>query len=207
MFSLEFSNHRWQLYHTRIAYQHGTSPGHVAHSDILLHLPILEFYASKCQSCVEFGVRDGHSTVALLAGLGQSNQTDRVLTSVDVERTPAVDVLSRYCLPVPWVFCHMSTVDFERANEIPEADLFLVDTLHTGEHIRKELVLHGHKAKRYLIFHDTFTCGIKDSSGSNPEAEGILPAIWEYCQDNWQLVYGTELCNGLMVYERVVPST
>lgn len=195
-----------RLLYGHVAIHHGfPRPGHIAGSDILLHLPVLEYLGSIVETIVEFGVRDGHSTLAFLAGLSgvtKKPSSSRVLHSFDIELTPFVNrILSVSPLPVQWNFQVLDTGDQASAHLVPEADLFFIDTLHTAEHVRKELRLHGHKAKQYIAFHDTSTCGEYDLSGPNPGAIGILPAIREFLAENpeWRVFYRSELCNGLLV--------
>lgn len=167
-------------------------------SDIVLHLPVLEWFASRCSHCTEFGVREGHSTVALLAGCrGQ-------VVSYDIERTPVVNVLHAMELPCPWEFRLADTSD--PTLFIDETDLLFIDTLHTYDHVKKELALHARRSRKFLAFHDTFTCGHRDESGPNPSARGILPAIEEFLTrfpGEYKTVYRTECCNGLLVLERI----
>lgn len=44
-----------------------------------------------------------------------------------------------------------STLDIE----IEETDLLFIDTLHTYDHLKQELFLHGNKARKYIVLHDT----------------------------------------------------
>ena len=168
-------------------------------SDIVSHLPVLEFFASLCSHVTEFGVRDGSSTVALLKGCrGQVH-------SYDIERTPSVNRLQSMLLPCIWTFHQASTVQIE---PIPETEMLFIDTMHFFEHVLKELQIHGRQAKRFLAFHDTFTCGHFDISGPNPNTRGILPAIELFLAsypDEYRTVYRTDACNGLWVLARITP--
>lgn len=167
-------------------------------SDMVLHLPVLEYYASLCHRVTEFGVRNGHSTVAFLSGCRGE------VISYDIAETPFVEVLRKMPLPCLWQFHQASTVDPHLSVE--ETDFLFFDTLHTYDHLKEELRLHGRKARQYLGFHDTLTCGEKDLSGVDPTARGILPAIHEFIASypgEYQLVYQTHRCNGLMIFARV----
>lgn len=169
-------------------------------SDIVLHLPVLEYYASLCDSVVEFGVREANSTVALIAGC--KGKVD----SFDIQRSPEVGILEGMTLPCSsWTFHLLDTGSPEVVDQVPEADLLFIDTLHTYNHVIQELRLHGHKARRFIAFHDTFTCGEQDLSGPNPSARGIVPAIEEYLAWNpgqFETVYRTDACNGLWILKR-----
>jgi cephalosporin hydroxylase len=171
----------------------------VVGSDIVLHLPVLEYYASLCETVVEFGVREGQSTVALLSG-----RPKKVL-SFDIERSPIVTRLLHMQLPCEWGFQQLDTGSAEVADQVPECDMLFVDTLHTYDHVTKELFLHGRKAKKFLAFHDTYTCGERDLSGPNPNAKGILPAINEFMDvfpGEYETAFITNACNGLWIIKR-----
>jgi hypothetical protein len=170
----------------------------LVHSDIVLHLPVLEFYASLCGHVTEFGVREGCSTAALLAGCKGE------MHSYDIEHTPVVDRLQGMTLPCSWTFHRGDTGD--PALEVAETDLLFIDTLHTYDHVTKELTHHGRKARKFLAFHDTFTCGEVDASGPNPTARGIVPAINEFMSrfpGEYETAFATTANNGLLVLRRV----
>lgn len=166
-------------------------------SDIVLHLPVLEYYASLCEHVTEFGVRDGHSTVALISGC------KGVVHSYDIEESPAKPVLKSLQLPCKWEF-HLG--DTGSADlQVTETDLLFLDTLHTYDHLSRELLHHGRKARKFLAFHDTFTCGAFDLSGPDPRARGILPAIEEFIQKypgEYETCYRTDCNNGLWILRR-----
>lgn len=186
------------MYH-RVAVGPFEAPTHsLVGSDIVLHLPVLEYYASLCRHVTEFGTREGCSTVALLAGCRGE------VHSYDIEVTPAKAVLGAMDLPCKWEF-HVGDTG-SPDTPVAETDMLFVDTLHTYEHVKKELAHHGRKARRFLAFHDTFTCGERDLSGPDPNALGILPAIREFLApypSEYRTVYRTDVNNGLWVLERV----
>lgn len=166
-------------------------------SDIVLHLPVLQFFASLCEHVTEFGTRDGHSTTALIAG------SRREVHSYDISRSPIVGVLESLTLPCSWEFHRGDTSDVSLG--VQETDLLFIDTLHTYVHVKKELALWGRKARKFLAFHDTFTCGQVDLSGPDPRAKGILPAIEEFLAQyhgEYSTVFRTNHNNGLWVLAR-----
>lgn len=176
----------------------------VIHSDIVLHLPVLEYFASQCRHVTEFGVRDGHSTVALAAGLGRQLGCMGSLISYDIEETNFVRKFRDMAKPCYWGFRQADTGDSGLV--ISPTDLLFIDTLHTYDHVTKELTLHGRKATKYLAFHDTFTCGEYDRSGPDPGAKGILPAVDEFLAKypgEYRTAYRTDANNGLLVLERI----
>lgn len=163
-------------------------------SDIVCHLPPLTYYSSLCNHVTEFGTRDGHSTRAILAGCKGK------VISYDIDRRPIVDKLQSVELPCEWLFKQESTTD----TVIEETDMIFFDTLHTYSHLRDELLLHGDKCRKFFAFHDTVTCGEKDSSGPNPNQEGIRRAIDEYVNAHGLiLVYKSDYNNGFEVYKKV----
>lgn len=168
----------------------------IAYSDIVSHLPVLEYYASLCGHCVEFGVRDAHSTVALISGCKGS------VVSYDICEGPAVQTLKSLELPCAWEFVRADTADSRLV--IPWTDLIFFDTAHTYSHLSAELRLHAKRASRFLIFHDTSTCGEFDRTGPDPDARGITPAIrdWREAHPEYEIAYQTDWNNGLLILER-----
>ena len=167
-------------------------------SDTVLHLPVLEWFASLCDSVVEFGVRTGESTVALISGCKGE------VKSYDIVESEAVGLLRSLVLPCSWTFRRHDTLT--HSHLVPEADLFFFDTLHTYDHLKKELDLHGRKARKFLVFHDVFTCGQQDISGPDPSVRGIMPAIEEFVArfpDEYETAYKTDCNNGLLVLRRL----
>jgi len=83
---------------------------------------------------------------------------------------------------------------------IPPCDILFIDSWHTYDQLKQELALHGNKAKKYLIFHDTaaYCCG---NTGQDTKSPGLLAAINEFKAANtqWQEIYNTEECNGLII--------
>ena len=120
-------------------------------SDIAGHLMTLFSLAMTHLSVVELGVRDGNSTVALLAGgatrapMGEASY----LTSVDIDPTCPERVratMARIFGPVPhletwrrWQFAARNSVN--AAEDWPDAwiNLLFIDTSHELEQTRHEL--------------------------------------------------------------------
>ena len=190
-----------QSFYQQVAVTPGSPrPTQAVLSDIVLHLPVLEYYASLCNHVTEFGTRGGCSTAALLAGCKGE------VHSYDIEVTPAVRLFENMDLPCKWHF-HVGDTGSPQTN-VAQTDMLFVDTLHTYEHVIKELTSHGRKAGMFLAFHDTFTCGELDLSGPDPTAKGILPAIEEFLAmypNEYHTVYRTDCNNGLWVLKRVLP--
>jgi hypothetical protein len=171
-------------------------------SDINEHLPLLCDLASRCDHVTEFGMRGGVSTVALLAG------QPKTLISWDVN--PAA-VISQRCADL---MVRAGKTSFQprvgdtRAIIIEPTDLLFIDTLHTAEQLKAELIRHAdpieNRVRKYLVFHDTKTFGMQGEDGSTP---GLRAAIrwFQRCHafPLWQLAVDRENCNGLVVLRRI----
>lgn len=159
--------------------------GIVMPSDIEIHLPKLRELASHCDRVVEFGVRDGHSTKALLAG------KPKALFSYDVMPCSCLDQLNPDGTAFRFVLENVETAD------IPFCDLLLVDSRHTAEHVRKIIQRHRPKVYRWFAFHDTTTYGRIGEDGG----PGILEPINEELRD-WKVIYQNPESHGMIIFER-----
>lgn len=163
------------------------------HYDMAEHLPVLSRYASACRDVVEFGVRTGNSTCALLHGLEQAADPAR-LFSFDLE--PA-----EYAPPplenTSWKFAQADTADLAT---IPECDLLLVDSLHTAAQVAAEL-RHAGRVRSWIFLHDTITWG---SVGEKKEP-GITDAIYQFLANEkgeWRVQAHWPQCHGLLCLAR-----
>jgi hypothetical protein len=162
-------------------------------SDINQNLHILYDLAKECKTVIEMGVRTGVSTRAFL-------NTDVELLSFDIVKNPTVENL--FTLAKSKGKKVQYVIDDVLNIEIPETDLIFIDTLHTYTQLKQELNLHGNKAKKYLVFHDTHTFGLRDEDGTG--TKGLMSAIIEFLIDNpqWKFkIYKTHN-NGMTVLER-----
>lgn len=172
------------------------------------HMDTLRKYAVRCEHVTEFGVSQGYSTVAFLTACPAE------LHSYDITRQPEIDGIEAWAnqtCKTKFVFHQQSSLeaDFE------STDLLLVDSLHTYDQVRQELALHGHKVRKYLIFHDTIFWAYKNEIDSGGEADhafysrrhkqGIGPAIEEYmtAHPEWQIIEHHYHQSGLTVYARL----
>lgn len=170
------------------------------------HLPRLKALATGAALCVEFGVRRGGSSAALLLG------AQRVI-SYDVKATPEAEHLA-HLAGERWSYHLQSSLEVE----IPSCDLLFVDSLHTYRQCDAELRRHADQAQRYLVFHDSIWRGVlgephRDLSILRPvfndqakrEAVlGIRPAVDNLMvrDRSWQIAaHYTDSC-GLLVLER-----
>jgi len=168
-------------------------------SDINEHLPTLKRYAAECEHITELGCRGVVSTWAFLAG------NPKRMVSIDIEDCK-VDAASNACLQAGINFEFIKADDTKI--EIEPTDLLFIDTLHTYEQLSKELALHGNKAKKYIILHDTEIFGHKDYYGNKKYGTdgvvGLQPAIDEFLQKNqsWKIEEVFKNNNGLTVLKK-----
>ena len=172
-------------------------------SDINEHIELLYTLGMECDKICEMGVRDGASTRAFL-------NTNASLRSYDIELNEEVKMLFQRAKAVG------KDVTYEKANvlniEIDECDLLFIDTWHSGSQLKRELNIHGDKAKKYLVFHDTHTYGCRDEkqnwrdfADKRPVAgEGLIKPIVDFVIENphWKFKEFRTNNNGLTVLER-----
>ena len=163
-------------------------------SDINLHLPTLRKYAEKCSHITEFGVRCVVSTWALLAGKPQS------LKSYDIKYHPNIEKAKEIAAQnnIDFTFNTHNVLKLE----ITDTELQFIDTYHTYGQLKSELSLHGYKASKYLIMHDTTIFGRSGADGMN---KGLLDAIEEFISENphWQIIEQINDTIGLTVMQRL----
>lgn len=164
-----------------------------AENDIVEHLPYLQSLAWLCEHCTEFGTRRAYSTSALISGCKGK------VVSYDIDRREEVDFLRNIPLPCKWEFRQCSTIDPNISIEY--TDLLFIDTLHTYEQVKTELLLHSYKVGRYIVFHDTATP--RNEPGHENDI-GILNAVIDFIIDHpeWKPIVNRKNCNGLLVLER-----
>ena len=166
-------------------------------TDISEHLNTLYELGKQCERITEFGVREGISTSAFLAA------NPKRLDSYDIEITSKAHEL--HDLSVRCGIDFLLHQENTLKAEITETDLLFIDTLHTYTQVRQELMRHGNKAKKYLVFHDTELFGTADEGNASINTyQGILPAIQHFIEDNphWKMKeHFTNNC-GLTIYER-----
>jgi predicted O-methyltransferase YrrM len=116
--------------------------------DMAPHIATLTFYARKCQVIVEFGVRGGVSTWALLDGLPETGR----LYSVDILDCV---VPPRVSGDLRWTFIVGDDRDPKVQARLPDhADLVFIDTSHEYEHTVAELALALTLSPKWIVLHD-----------------------------------------------------
>jgi len=133
--------------------------------DICEHFPLMLKYGKQCEHITEMGVRNVVST------WGWIGSNPKKLICYDIRRSnevqDAIDTAAD--LGLDFKFHEADT----RIIEIEETDLLFIDTEHTYDQMQKELELHGNKARKFIIFHDTAYChemnvAIKEFMEANP---------------------------------------
>ena len=155
-------------------------------SDINEHLPTLLRIASKCESVIEFGVRYGLSSTALIAARPKS------LISYDI-------TLSKEAIQIfeagkeEGVQCNLYEKNTHEIT-IPPVDFLFIDSDHTYSCLSTELRLHGDKPLKFIAFHDTVSY-----------AGELVPAIQEFLNKhlNWTVYEEYTNNNGLLIISRV----
>jgi len=184
-------------------------------SEINEHLPTLYALAKECDSIVELGVCHGKSTRAFLA-------SGTKLRSYDVWIEPKVLQLFEHSKNIG------NDVEYIQKNsvktDIEECDMLFIDSWHHYYQLRKELKLHAGKAKKYIVFHDTVSCGSSGEdwkswgNGSQIQYEslcrdldtdkidniGINSAIFEFLSEHseWHVKKHYKNNNGLTILEK-----
>lgn len=160
------------------------------------HLPVLRSLAAGCSSAVEFGVKRGGSSSALLLGCGKVTSFDIVLNKRAVE-------LKRLAGDA-WDYRIESSLTAEPVG----ADLLFIDSLHTYSQMAIEISRHGPYAHKYIAFHDTITFGSVGAAGETgkhePDVLGIRPAIDEFMvrYPHWKIAAHHVNSHGLLILER-----
>ncbi|MFM7164911.1 MAG: class I SAM-dependent methyltransferase, partial [Planctomycetaceae bacterium] len=102
-------------------------------SDINEHCDKLRELASEAGSVVEFGMRHGVSTVALLAGQPQT------LISYDLNHDSIVELLKTRQGKTAFSFVQGDSLSVD----IESCDLLFIDTRHTADQLTRELQRHA----------------------------------------------------------------
>jgi len=163
-------------------------------SDIKDNLTILKNYALNSKSILELGVRTGLSTRIFL------NSNLEKLVSIDLVEDYYVRDLFNVAELVDrnWKYLIENSLDY---NIEEKFDLLFIDTDHNYSQIKKELKKYHNFINKYIIFHDTFSYGIKKEDEKDP---GILPAILEFLEENkeWEIEYTNCESNGILIIRR-----
>ena len=161
--------------------------------DISEHLETLRKLASQCKSVAEFGA--GFSTIALLVAQPERLDSYDILKHAQVRIAEGCPEKTRFTF-----HCEDTT-----KTVIEPADMLFIDTKHTAEQVYAELCHNADKVSKWLVFHDTVSCGEVDAVWPGPPL-GILWGIGRYMHEHegqWRIIADYSNCNGLRIYERI----
>lgn len=195
-----------------------------SYSDIYQHMPTFRRYADECNLVIEMGTRSVVGTWGFLMGLSDSARVkyqDDLINNrwQELENVTLASNKKLICIDIDhpniWGDRLLETledganqwgVDFEfrkentLENEIEECDFLFLDTWHSYDQVKGELLLHGNKSRKYIGFHDTELYGFRDMSGT----QGIWPAIDEWLRANphWYIHEKFANNNGVTILKR-----
>ena len=150
---------------------------------------ILIEYCKEVDSVVEFGTWNGQGAVIFAnAGVKDITTCDIDLRRVDQEKIKSI------CGDVKF-----NKEDSLNPSKKYEADLIFFDTMHTYEHVIKELRVNAEGAKKYFAVHDTNYPPPRKS----PE-KLVRDAVLEFLEENENFVLELEdtTSTGIMIAKR-----
>ena len=125
------------------------------------YLPTLFKYASQCDSVIEIGLNQVCSTWAFL----KAKPKNGVLSiDIDLERIAYMNTIGlNKNIWLHWAknLSQKEQIAYSAKEcssleiELPMHDLLFLDSEHTYSQLSQELTLHGNKAQKYIIMHDT----------------------------------------------------
>jgi cephalosporin hydroxylase len=150
---------------------------------------ILTEYSRGLESVVEFGTWNGQGAVIFAnAGVKDITTCDINLDHVDQEKIKSI----------------CGDIKFNKENSLNpskkyEADLIFFDTMHTYEHVIKELRVNAEGAKKYFAVHDTNYPPPRKSP-----KKLVRDAVLEYLEENKNFVLELEdkTSTGIMIAKR-----
>lgn len=172
-------------------------------SDINQLLEHLYNKALECEHITEMGVREVVSTYAFLA------TQPKKLVSYDLGRYPEVDIAKELAdkAGLVWEFHQKDVLQVD----IEETDLLFIDTFHTATQLERELKLHAHKARKYIVLHDTTTYWEVGEPSNEQVADkatncgrGLKHAVEPFLASHpeWVIAERYETNNGLMILKK-----
>lgn len=127
--------------------------------DMEPHVATLRRLGGDAQTIVEFGVRGGVSTWALLDGLRLGGR----LVSVDIADVYS-DLPTRITADQRWRFVHGDDRDPELWQDLPQAELVVIDTSHEYHHTLTELEIARVLGARRIALHDWALADVADAA-------------------------------------------
>ena len=140
-----------------------------------------------CDSYTELGVNQGATlAIAVLQNLP-------VVRAYDIALGPYTNAKSLFDAHARENNTECAVYEADTlAITLEAVDVLYIDTRHVYNHLTKELKLHGHKAKKYIIFHDTFA------------QPGLKKAVQEYVTQHpeWSIITDCQQHVGFMTIKR-----
>jgi len=133
-------------------------------------------YAKDCKTYAELGTHQGGTLAcALQAGFKYVEGVD-----IDMHRYKKfLKPLAEKFAKDNKVVLKIKEVDSTGMDSIgPQVDMLLIDSYHRAYHMKKELQMHGGRAKKYIIAHDTWS------------VTELHDCLEEWCFDNpgWSVI-------------------
>ena len=157
-------------------------------SDINEHVGALRELAARCPVVVDCGTRYNVSTIALAAGVQSMGGELHVVALTE----PAeINQLRKLQTKVKWIAGDSLTAD------IPICDMLFLDTIHTADHVWRELNRLAPSVRRYIVLHDTISFGQVGEDGQ----PGLLSAVHAFitAHPEWTVIKHYHNNNGLLV--------
>ncbi len=140
-----------------------------------------------CDSYTELGVNQG-ATLAIAVLNGIKN-----IKAYDIALTPYNVAAKHFNIYADENNINLGVHEADTLTvALDDTDLLYIDTMHTYDHLSKELKLHGGAAKKYIIFHDTFA------------QSGLKQAVEEFVNKSaeWNIITDCQINVGFMTIQR-----
>lgn len=192
--NMDIEEYYQKIYGGPASWQAGPWPLRSAHlpTDIYEHLPTLKKLGERVETITEFGVRDAYSTIAWIMAKPKK-LTCYDCVQISDEKLAFFEQKTRQN-GTDFTFHKASTLNIS----IEPTELLFIDTNHTYKQLSAELKLHGNKAQKYIVFHDTVKFGLY---GTDKKTPGLIQAIKELLLDQpaWEVLAEHKNCNGLTI--------
>lgn len=147
--------------------------------DYHLYHDSIKKYLKKDDVYMEFGVHQG--TSAITAILCHPKKVILVDKSLDYYNEFLRPFAEKYCLEndIEIVYREMNS-DSDKLKDT--ADVLLIDSVHRPLYLQKELIMHGHRVRKYIIAHDTMINGMSETLQSYASVNNWK--VIEHCKEN-----------------------
>jgi hypothetical protein len=155
---------------------------------MLVHAEIKE-KMKECDSYTELGVNQGATLAAAML------ENPKIVRAYDISLMPYNKAKHHFESYAADYSINYNVVEGDTlTSTLEQVDLLYIDTLHRYDHLTKELALHGNKANKYIIFHDT------------QAQRGLKQAVQEYVQKNpeWTIVTDCQDNVGFMTIGKII---